>query len=67
MGLFGGGKTPAPPLPPPPPASPPTYASTAAVTPNTNIGRFGTLSDTILSGPLGAVGTQTKNKSLLGQ
>jgi len=69
MGLFGGGaKTPAPPLPPPPPASPPTYASQASVAPNTNIGRFGTLSDTILTGPLGASGTlQTKNKTLLGQ
>ena len=68
MGMFGGGKTPAPPLPPPPPASPPTFASTAAVAPNTNIGRFGTMSDTILTGPLGATGpVQTKNKVLLGQ
>ena len=65
--MFGGGKTPAPPDPPPPPASPPSYASQAAVAPNNNIGRFGALSDTILTGPLGASPVQTKNKALLGQ
>ena len=65
--MFGGGKAQAPPDPPPPPASPPTYASQASVAPNTNIGRFGALSDTILTGPIGASGGITKNKTLLGQ
>jgi hypothetical protein len=67
--MFGGGKAPAPPDPPPPPASPPTYASQASVSPNNNIGRFGALSDTILTGPLGTTpgAVQTKNKTLLGQ
>ena len=66
--MFGKPKTAAPPDPPPPPASPPTYASTAAVAPSTNIGRFGSLSDTILTGPLGtSSGLTTKNKTLLGQ
>jgi hypothetical protein len=65
--MFGGGRTPKPPDPPPPPASPPTYASQAAVRPSTNIGRFGALSDTILTGPIGTtVSADIKNKTLLG-
>lgn len=66
--MFGGGGSPKPPAPPPPPAAPPTYASQAAVAPSTNVGRFGGLSDTILTGPLGTTGPlMTKNKVLLGQ
>ena len=66
--MFGAGKAPAPPPPPPPPPSPPTYASAAAVAPRTQVPRYGALSDSILTGPLGAVtpGT-TARKSLLGQ
>ena len=65
--MFGGAKTPPPP-PPPPPPSPPTYASAAAAAPRTVVPRYGALSDSILTGPLGAVtpGT-TARKSLLGQ
>jgi hypothetical protein len=65
--MFGGGGATAPPAPPPPPAAPPTYASQASVKPNSNIGRFGALSDTILTGPLGASGGAIRNKVLLGQ
>lgn len=66
--MFGGGSKIKPPPPPPPPASPPTYASQASVAPNTNIGRFGSLDDTILTGPMGVTApVLTKNKSLLGQ
>lgn len=66
--MFSEGKTPAPPLPPPPPPSPPTYASAAATAPKTPLPRYGALSDSILTGPLGPVtpGT-TARKSLLGQ
>ena len=66
--MFGGAKTPPPPPPPPPPPSPPTYASAAAVAPRTQVPRYGALSDSILTGPLGAVtpGT-TARKSLLGE
>ena len=67
MMFGGGGGSARPPDPPPPPAAPPTYASQASVRPNTNIGRFGTLSDTILTGPLGATGGDVRNKVLLGQ
>ena len=66
--MFGGGsRSSRPPDPPPPPASPPTYAAQASVRPNTNIGRFGTLSDTILTVPLGTSGGTVRNKVLLGQ
>jgi len=62
------GSKPKPPPPPPPPPSPPTYASQASVAPTSNVGRFGGLSETILTGPLGTQGPiMTKNKSLLGQ
>jgi hypothetical protein len=66
----GGGARPPPPPPPPPPANPPTYASTAAAAPQagTGIGRFGALSQSILTGPMGAADIgATQRKSLLGQ
>ena len=67
--MFGGGRTPKPPDPPPPPPSPPTYASQAAVKPNTAIGRYGALSDSILTGPFGveSLPGTVGRKTLLGQ
>ena len=51
--MFGAGKAAAPPPPPPPPPSPPTYAGSAAAAPRTVVPRYGALSDSILTGPLG--------------
>jgi len=67
--MFGGGgsSTPEPPKPPPPAPSPPTYASVTAVKPRNNIGRFGALDDTILTGPMGLFSKTTFSpKTLLG-
>ena len=68
--MFGGGGSPRPPPPPPPPPNPPTYASAATAAPQSGsgIGRFGALSESILTGPMGVADIgATRKKSLLGQ
>jgi hypothetical protein len=70
--MFGGARTPKPPDPPPPPPSPPTYASQSMVAPTTALPRYGALSDSILTGPLGttdamSLANTTRRKTLLGQ
>lgn len=57
-----------PPPPPAPPANPPTYASQASALPNLSMGRFGGMSSTIFTGPMGTLDTRTtQRKALLGQ
>lgn len=67
--MFGGGAKYKPPPPPPPPPNPPTYASQTAAGPSSaSMGRFGGFSQSILTGPMGALDSRaTQRKSLLGQ